>query len=265
MKITIFTSNQARHLHLINSMSEIADEVYAIQECTTVFPGKVDDFFHKSDVFQEYFSKVMESQKKVFGDITFLNKNVHSLSVKLGDLNNISLETLKPALQSDYYIIFGSSFIKGDLIDFLVKNQAINIHMGVSPYYRGSSCNFWASYQDNPHLVGATIHMLSKGLDSGDMLYHALPKPDKYDPFDLGMYAVKAAHESLVTRIADGSIFKYKPVKQNKNSEISYTKNKDFDDIVAKNYLNNLPTSEFIYKKLQNADTTLFLNPYFGK
>ena len=30
--------------------------------------------------------------------------------------------------------------------------------LGISPQYRGSSCNFWALYDNNPHLVGATMN-----------------------------------------------------------------------------------------------------------
>ena len=81
-------------------------------------------------------------------------------------------------------MVFGSSYIKGELVDYLVKQKAINIHMGVSPYYRGCDCNFWALYDNNPHLVGATIHLLSKGLDSGPMLYHAMSNI-KSNPFEL--------------------------------------------------------------------------------
>ena len=55
-------------------------------------------------------------------------------------------------------------------MDFLVKKKTINIHMGVSPYYRGTDCNYWTLVDDNPHLVGATIHMISKGLDSDQIL-----------------------------------------------------------------------------------------------
>ena len=72
--------------------------------------------------------------------------------------------------------MFGPSYIKGDLIDILVNKNSINIHMGVSPYYRSSSCNFWAMNNKDYEHVGSTIHMLSKGSDSGDMLFHALPK-----------------------------------------------------------------------------------------
>lgn len=51
--------------------------------------------------------------------------------------------------------------------------------MGLSPYYRGTDCNFWALYDKKPQYVGATIHLLSKGIDSGPTLYHALSKPEK--------------------------------------------------------------------------------------
>ena len=47
MKITIFTSNQPRHISLINKLSFICDEVYAIQECNTVVPGQVQDFLRR--------------------------------------------------------------------------------------------------------------------------------------------------------------------------------------------------------------------------
>ena len=34
--------------------------------------------------------------------------------------------------------------------------------MGLSPFYRGSSCNFWAIKDKKPEFVGSTIHYLSK-------------------------------------------------------------------------------------------------------
>ena len=47
--------------------------------------------------------------------------------------------------------------------------------MGVSPQYRGSSCDIWAMYDRHPHWVGATLHLLSAGLDSGPMIRPARP------------------------------------------------------------------------------------------
>ncbi len=238
MKITVFTSNQPRHAHLARSLSAIADEVYCIQECNTVFPGQVEDFYKKSDVMQAYFANVMASEKKIFGDIDFLPRNVRTLAVKSGDLNKLNRQQLGKAMNSDIYIVFGASYIKGWLIDELIKSRAVNIHMGVSPYYRGSSCNFWALYDNRPNYVGATVHELSKGLDSGKMYFHCLPKLRPEDSsFDFTMRSVKVAHDALVSRISDGSIFEMDTVRQDKKQEIRYTRNSDFNDDVAKAFL----------------------------
>lgn len=262
MKITVFTSNQPRHIALIKSLAVIADEVFAVQECNTVFPGQVEDFFKKSDVMQNYFGNVMRAEKEVFGLPMFLPSNVQSLSLKSGDLNKLNMEILKPALKSDFYIVFGSSFIKGELIDFLVSKRAINIHMGLSPFYRGSSCNFWALYDDKPDYVGATIHLLSKGLDSGAMLFHAVPNAEEKEPFLLGMYSVKVAHNGLVSAIKTGEILKMEAIIQDKALEIRYTRNKDFTDEVASRYLAKQPTAQDIFQSLSNRDLSILLNPY---
>jgi folate-dependent phosphoribosylglycinamide formyltransferase PurN len=238
MKITVFSSNQARHIGLARELSKIAEEVFFISEVNTVFPGEIADFFNKTDVMKRYFENVIKAEKKVFGEISFLPANVRSLSIKSGDLNFLVRDQLQEALQSDVYIVFGASYIKSWLVDFLLQNNAFNIHMGLSPYYRGSSCNFWALYDDKPSFVGATIHMLSKGLDSGDMLFHCIPTyVDGDTPFDFTMRSVTAAHVGLTQAIKDGSIFRMKRVVQNKDREVRYTRNADFTDAIANEFL----------------------------
>ena len=264
MKITVFTSNQPRHIHLLKKLAGIAETVYAVQECNTVFPGQVKDFFNNSAVMQQYFQKVMQAEKNIFGQVSFLPSNVKSLAIKMKDLNQLPMSALSDAMHSDCYVVFGSSFIKGELIEFLVKNKALNIHMGVSPYFRGSSCNFWAAYLGRPDMVGATIHMLSAKLDAGDMLYHALPEAKETEAFDLGMQAVAAAHNSLTERLRTGEIFDFTPVAQDKTKEIKYTVNAEFNDEVAADYLEHLPSREQIQKKLAERDLSLFLRPYIG-
>ena len=238
MKITVFSSNQPRHISLAKELGKFADEVFLISEVNTVFPGQIDDFFKKTDVMQRYFANVISSEKKVFGDIEFLPSNIRTLSIKSGDLNRLDRSQLEEALHSDVYVVFGASYIKGWLIDFLVHKGALNIHMGISPFYRGSSCNFWALYDNNPSYVGSTIHMLSKGLDSGDMLFHCLPKfVDGDSPFDFTMRSVRSAHYGLCQSISDGSIISMERVVQDKTTEFRYTRNSDFTDEVANEFL----------------------------
>ncbi len=239
MKITLFSSNQPRHLNLARSLARVAKKVYLVSEVNTVFPGKVSDFFRKSKIMNSYFQNVILSEIKIFNNISFLPNNVYQLSIKSGDLNYLTKNQISEALKSDIYIVFGASYIKGWLIEFLEKNNAINIHMGLSPYYRGSSCNFWALYDNNPNYVGATIHMLSKGLDSGEILFHCLPNLiDGDSTFDFTMRSVYSAHNGLCQAIDNKSLFDMNRVKQDKNKEIRYTRNSDFTDEVADEFLN---------------------------
>ena len=236
MNITIFTSNSSRHIHLINSISAVCDNCYAIVEGKTLFPGKVNDFFRKSAVMKKYFDKVNKAETKFFKNSKFINKGVKTKFIKQGDLNFLKKNEISEALNSNLYIIFGASYIKGWLINYLSKKKALNIHMGLSPYYRGSSCNFWAVYDKNPEYVGATIHLLSKGLDSGDILYHCLPNTKYKNIFEYTMSSVTSAHKCLVKMIKNRSVFKTRPVKQNKYLQIRYSKNKNFKDNLVKNF-----------------------------
>ena len=156
MRITLFTSNNSRHNYLINFLSNVCDELFVIQECKPLFVEIKNVRNQSLNVLEKYFKKVNKAQNKIFKKefININNKNIKILSIIYGELNNIPLSDLDKFTKSDIYIVFGSSFIKGNLIDFLIKKKAINIHAGVSPYYRGAACNFWALYDGNPHLVG---------------------------------------------------------------------------------------------------------------
>jgi folate-dependent phosphoribosylglycinamide formyltransferase PurN len=252
MKITVFTSNQPRHINLVNLISEFAEETYAVLESNTLFPGLIQDFYNSSPTMQEYMMGVRNAEAALFGKSRFVSSRAKTLVMKSADLNYLTQEHLKEALQSDIYVVFGSSFIKGWLIDFLIENSALNIHMGLSPYYRGSSCNFWAIYDLLPNYVGATIHYLSKGLDSGPIIFHSVPKFENEDPFAFTMKAVKKAQEDLVYFIKNLKQFDTTAVDQNRELQLRYTRNSDFTDEVAR---------EFLDRKLSRRDLeTLITN-----
>lgn len=263
MKITVFTSNQPRHIAFIESLTTTADEVFAVQECTTVFPGKVPDFYQHSAIMQTYFTRVVEAEEKVFGHIRLLPKNIRCLVLKMGDLNFLDERIYAPLLRADALVVFGASFIKGTLCDELIKRKTLNLHIGVSPFYRGNSTNFWALYDKQPQFVGATIHLLTKGLDSGPILQHAFPKAAVYDPFELGMRAVQSGQSALIDLLTKRRTLP-QPVKQDKTLERRHTRKDDFTDDVAREYLANLLTPRFIHQALQQKNLQQFINPYVG-
>lgn len=242
MKITIFTSNNLRHNYLINTFSKHFKEIYVFQETRSLFPGQYNSHYDKSKFIKKYFDKVQKSQLKFFGNKNFYvnSKKVNIVPLSYGDLNLISIEKYPEFFKSNNYIVFGSSYIKEKLFKFLKKNKAINIHMGLSPYYRGTDCNFWALYDGNFDKVGATIHLLSSKLDGGKIIEYAYPNKKYKNPFDYSMSVTKNVVEKLIKVLKKKEIKFWQLKKQNKKYEVRYSTKKEFSEATVKKFFNKL-------------------------
>ena len=81
----------------------------------------------------------------------------------------------------------------------------INIHVGITPRYRGVHGGFWAVYEGQPELAGTTIHRVDPGVDTGaiiaqvpisveaDDTYRTLPVKQYLAALDAMTNAVQAA------------------------------------------------------------------------
>ncbi|MGZ2259830.1 formyltransferase family protein (plasmid) [Roseobacter sp. A03A-229] len=215
----------------------------------------MQDFYNKSEPMQRYFSRVLAAEEKVFSTSSHNLRNINLVPLKSGDLNHMSREQFGSALDADLFIVFGGSWIRGWLIDFLMSKRTVNLHMGMSPWYRGAACNFWACKDGNPQYVGATLHLLSKGLDTGGMLYHVRPEPRLYgDSFEFTMASVRSAHDVILEKVRDGSLLSVSPVEQDRGREIRYSRNAEFTDEIAQNWLDHEPTPEDIRDAVLHAD-----------
>ena len=87
------------------------------------------------------------------------------------DINSSAVEEFfnkeKPALIVDH----GTSLVKNHIL--ATAPLALNLHWGLSPYYRGAYCTEWALVNWDPFNIGVTIHKLSKEIDGGDVLAQA--------------------------------------------------------------------------------------------
>ena len=175
-------------------MYDVSTELFVIQ-VRYYFPGSRPGRYPEEPEFEKYFEYVQEAEKNIQYFEFSIKKKTHFLTIGKGDLNKIQLNKISQFLKSDLYIVFGSSYIKGDLVKFLIKNKAINIHMGVHHSIE-NRLQFWAVFDGKYDYVGSTIHLLSEGLDSGPMLYHALSEAIS-DPFIYTMSTVKSAFKSL--------------------------------------------------------------------
>ena len=84
MKVTIFTGNQRRHVAMIRYLAEATNDVNAIQECSTVFPGRGDSIIRRSEVMEEFFAHVTSADNEAFGPLGFCPpKKLSSTSISL--------------------------------------------------------------------------------------------------------------------------------------------------------------------------------------
>jgi methionyl-tRNA formyltransferase len=233
MTVTVFTRDSARHIALVNKLATVTNAVHAVIESS---PPSVNAP-PKSPVMTEYFSRVQQAEDHFFGSGITLDSRVNTQLIAPGQLNQLTPQQLQAALETDYVVVFGSSYIKGWLADALIAKNAVNLHMGISPQYRGSACNFWALFDNNPQFVGATIHRLAKSLDAGSVIQHVRPEFTDQNLFHFSMQAVATGHDALAALILNNKLQTVIPEPQDQQLEIRYSKNADFSDEVAASFL----------------------------
>ncbi len=75
------------------------------------------------------------------------------------------------ALKPDLILDHGTSIVRDRILE--TAPLALNLHWGLSPYYRGTHCTEWALVRHDPLNIGVTVHRLSREVDGGDVLGQA--------------------------------------------------------------------------------------------
>lgn len=128
-----------------------------------------------------------------------INANVPT--IKTDDINSEAVHALLKKENPDLILNHGTSLVKGHIVE--TGRLALNLHWGLSPYYRGSYCTEWALLKWDPYNIGVTIHKLAKEIDGGDILAQ---KRASLTPGDtahsVNMQLTKLGVELLLTAIA---------------------------------------------------------------
>jgi methionyl-tRNA formyltransferase len=70
----------------------------------------------------------------------------------------------------DLIVAYGCSIIREPLLSAFPQ-RLINVHLGLSPYYRGSGTNYWPLVNNEPEYVGATFMYMDAGIDTGEIIH----------------------------------------------------------------------------------------------
>ncbi len=173
--VLLITGNKRRHKYAANVISK------NLNLCGVVFESKFGNKKQKNisdsknNIIVNHFDEREEAEKKYLGENTSLSKDVHTINVDHGKSNSESVFQWVKNQNPDILLLYGSSIIKPPLLNFF-EGRIINMHLGLSPYYRGSGTNFWPLVDGLPECVGATIHLATSKVDAGSILTQVRPQ-----------------------------------------------------------------------------------------
>lgn len=86
--------------------------------------------------------------------------------VRVVGLNSDEAYARIAAVRPDALLVYGTGIVGRRLLT-LPAQIALNMHTGISPYYRGHACAFWPLFNGDLDRLGATVHECTADVDGG--------------------------------------------------------------------------------------------------
>ncbi len=102
-------------------------------------------------------------------------------------INDPSVVDFVNELNPDLIVVSGTRIIKKSIIDN-IKMPLINMHVGITPKYRGVHGGYWALVNKDEENCGVTVHFIDKGIDTGGIISQktiSITKKDNYATYPL--------------------------------------------------------------------------------
>ena len=107
--------------------------------------------------------------RKILGNKNFILHAGEIPVIDVDGINNHGSIDLIRSFKPDVLLIYGTGIIQDAILEIPLIG-ALNMHTGISPHYRGAGCSFWPLYNNEPNMIGATIHECTSDVDGG-MIY----------------------------------------------------------------------------------------------
>jgi methionyl-tRNA formyltransferase len=106
----------------------------------------------------------------------------NSQILKVDSVNDDACKQMLQQLQPDIIIVNGTRIISKKILQCTAA-VFINMHVGITPQYRGSHGGYWALHNKDAANFGTTIHLVDAGVDTGAVIKQVFTRPEKQDNF----------------------------------------------------------------------------------
>jgi len=102
--------------------------------------------------------------------------------INVNSINDNSIAQLINQLSPNLIFVNGTRIISTTIIES-TKIKMINIHVGITPKYRGVHGGYWALYNNDYKNFGTTVHYIDSGVDTGNVIAQRTTTISKQDNF----------------------------------------------------------------------------------
>ncbi|MDB4794819.1 formyltransferase family protein [bacterium] len=192
MKAIVLTSNSLRHRYFASAAALEFDVVGVVSEPKK---GYYEKQLSQSMLIREHFKKLRSTEEAFFNGADFPDTEVWSLEKsRINDHDVISWAVSK---KPDVVLLFGTAILKKEWLAAF-KDRIINLHLGLSPFYRGSATLFWPIHNNELECIGATVHLATNRVDAGCIIGRIKPNLQVGDDYyAINFKAIKQAIDKV--------------------------------------------------------------------
>ena len=198
MRVMVICGDHPRHRFVISKLAERFDLCGVLfQKREPIVQAAPDGLLPRDRMnFIRHFEEREATERQVFGD----PKRCMALNLEVDFQHLDQSETLNfvKDCKADAALVFGTGLLRQSFLTQL-PSHTLNLHLGLSPRYRGAATLFWPFYFLEPAWAGATFHYLISEPDAGDVVHQICPSLYPSDGIhDVGCRTVVAAADEAV-------------------------------------------------------------------
>ncbi len=189
-RIVILTSCALRHDFMRKAMA-LDPEIQVLrtyrEDTTQNLKEVVEKAPEGQDAMNDHLAMRDRSERDFFQPFVDMTPD-HSnpVTVGRGEVNSPEVWEEISRLSPEAVCVYGTSLIKAEHIEGF-PGVFLNVHLGLSPYYRGCATNFWPLVESRPECVGCTFMHIDPGIDTGEVIHQIRARAYPEDtPHSLG-------------------------------------------------------------------------------
>ena len=163
MKALILTSNNLRHRYFSLAVTKYFDAPTALVEEKRAYYSKQRT---QSALVRDHFDRIAGAEMRWFPEAS---DRKYPFIQKVSDINSIDLVAWACKQGFDVICLFGTSILGSKWLEAF-PDKIVNLHLGLSPFYRGSATLFWPFVNRELEYLGTTIHLATARVDAGEIL-----------------------------------------------------------------------------------------------